>query len=150
MFDINTDLVDILLFRYYFNWLITCVSLVKQYLFLKIVWISVKDIISKRNSEKHEKAWKEKKGGGDISYQCQISKYVETQSEERKNNRNCVGQRWCVWLCVKGSSILIAITCGAADSLSVAVIMYGSGAWWRFTSNFFLGVSGVSCSLYLK
>lgn len=63
MFDINTDLVDILLFRYYFNWLITCVSLVKQYLFLKIVWISVKDIISKRNSEKHEKAWKEKGGG---------------------------------------------------------------------------------------
>lgn len=64
MFDINTDLVDILLFRYYFNWLISCVSLVKQYLFLKIVWISVKDIISKRNSEKHEKAWKEKRGGG--------------------------------------------------------------------------------------
>lgn len=67
MFDINTDLVDILLFRYYFNWLITCVSLVKQHLFLKIVWISVKDIISKRNSEKHEKAWKEKGGGYIIS-----------------------------------------------------------------------------------
>lgn len=37
-----------------------------------------------------------KKGGGGISYQFQISKYVETQSEERKNNRNCEGQRWCV------------------------------------------------------